>query len=158
MAKRKKQQEKKAQSGNGKDKTAESKTSESKTSESETAEAKAGGNGKDKKPDVEEDAYAAMPNEVSDPGSVFKMALLEAQRVALENKRAFLELNFNLQISNTQKKMHQALFDIDAEVKELARRHKEQKDYIEETYGIALKSYTYNDETGVLTKQDLTEE
>lgn len=150
MAKRKKQQEK-AQSGNGKDKAAESKADENKT-------AGAGGNGKDKKPVTEEDAYAAMPDEVSDPGSTFKMALLDAQRTALANKRAFLELNFNLQISNTQKKMHQALFDLDAEIKELARRYKEQKDYIEETYGVALKSYTYNDETGVLTKQALTEE
>jgi hypothetical protein len=158
MAKRKKaQQEKKAQSGNGKDKTAESKTAESKTAESETAEAKAGGNGKDEKPTAD-NAYDAMPDEVADPGSTFKMALLEAQRVALENKRAYLELNYNVQISNTQKKMHRELFDTDAEIKELARRHKAQKDYIEETYGIALKSYTYNDETGVLTKQALTEE
>jgi hypothetical protein len=115
------------------------------------------GNGKDEKPTAD-NAYDAMPNEVTDPGSTFKMALLDAQRVALENKRAFLELNFNVQISNTQKKMHQSLFDIDAEIKDLKRRYKAQKDYIEETYGIALKSYTYNDETGVLTKQDLTEE
>ena len=154
MAKRKKtQQEKKAESGNGEDRTAGSKTAESKT-----AEAKAGGNGEDKKPDTDENVYAAMPDEVSDPGSTFKMVLLETQRVALENKRAFLELNFNVQISNTQKKMHQTLFDIDAEIKELTRRHKEQKDYIEEMYGISLKSYTYNDETGVLTKQALPEE
>jgi len=109
---------------------------------------------KDTEPTVESTGYAAMPDEITDPGNTFKMALLDAQKAALQNKRQFTELNYNVMISNTQKKMSLELATLDAEIKSLERRYKDQKDYIEETHKIALKSYNYDDETGILTKME----
>ncbi len=134
---------KKNASGNGEDKAVKAATQAEKD----------GGNGEDKKPTTVNPDYDAMPDEIADPGNTFKMALLDTQCVALQNKRKFAELNYNLQLANTQKKMAQELAEIDAELKRLKQKYIEQKEYIEEKHGIALKSYTYNDETGVLTKQ-----
>ena len=134
---------KKAATGNGKDKEA-----------SEQTQKPEDGNGKDKeKPTVVNPDYDAMPDTITDPGNTFRMALLDTQVAGLQHKRNYLELSYNLQISNTQKKMTQDLKDIDNEIKAIKRQYKEQKDFIEEKYGIALKSYNYNDETGILTKQ-----
>lgn len=135
---------KKADSGNGEDKTA------GVTTVSPEDE----GNGKDKpKPTIVNPDYDAMPDTIEDPASMYRMALLDTQVAALQHKRNYLELHYNLQLQNTQKKMSTDLAAIDAEVKGIKKQYKEQKDYIEEKYGIALKSYNYNDETGVLTKQ-----
>jgi len=146
VAKKKAQQvataaKKKAASGNGEDKET-----------SEQVQDPEDGNGKDK-PTIVNPDYDAMPDTIEDPGNTFKMALLDTQTAALQHKRNYLELSYNLQISNLQKKMAVDLKDIDNEVKSIKRQYKEQKDHIEGKYGISLRSYNYNDETGVLTKQ-----
>lgn len=139
-------EKKKADAGNGEDKTT-----------GVTTQSPEDGNGKDKeKPTIVNPDYDAMPDTIEDPGNTFKMALLDTQAVALQNKRNYLELHYNLQLSNTQKKMATDLAEIDAELRNLKRQYKEQKDYIEEKYNIALRAYSYNDETGVLTKQTQT--
>lgn len=96
-----------------------------------------------------------MPDVVDDPGATFKMALFDAQMAALQNKRKYLELNYTMQMSNMQKKMQRELQDIDTELSTLQVRYKQQKDYVEQKHGIALRAYTYNDESGILTRRSL---
>lgn len=120
-----------------------------------------GGNGEDKsagtlaepKATVVSPDYDAMPDEVEDPANVYRMALLETRRTALQNKRLYLELHYNNQMASIRKKMSDDFARIDGEIKELKKAHTVQRDYIESKHGIALKSYNYNDETGVLTKE-----
>lgn len=109
----------------------------------------------DEKKEQEKSAFEKMPEKVEDSANVFKMVMLENQIVALDNKRRYLELNYNVQLETIRKKMAVELRDLDAALKDLRAQHKNQKDYIESTHSIALKSYNYNDETGVLTKQQM---
>lgn len=144
MAKRKKKKEEEAQA------QAKAKKEETKSGDDVAKD--------EEKPTVVNPDYDAMPDTIEDPGNTYRMALLDTQAASLQYKRNYLELSYNLQISNTQKKMVNELREIDAEIKDVQRQYKDQKDHIEAKYNIALKSYNYNDETGTLTKQVLTQE
>jgi len=111
---------------------------------------------KEPKATVVNEAYDAMPDIVNDPAKTFRMALLDTQRIALENKRNFTELSHSVMLQNTQKKMAHELATLDAEIRTVKQAYADQKAEIEKTYHISLRSYNYNDETGVLTKQTPT--
>jgi len=50
-----------------------------------------------------------------------------------------------------------AVNELQRQVRETERKIKEHRDYIEQKHGISLRSYNYDDETGVLKKQVQTE-
>jgi len=94
-----------------------------------------------------------MPDTVEDPAAVFRMAMLDMKRVAVNNKLAFVAVEQEKKVQTAVNERDRALNQVKAELAEAERELLAQKTAIEEQYGIALRSYTYNDETGVLTKQ-----
>jgi len=126
-----------------------------------------GGNGKDTSGELDaKDAepfvsinplYDAMPNEIQDPGNVFRMAYLDTRIIAITNKRMFLEKHYNEQMSSIKARRDLDLATMDAEIIDAKKQARDQRENIEKQYGISLKSYTYEDTTGVLVKQNLTE-
>ena len=148
--------------------TPKKKVAEKKTKKSVLTAANNGGNGKDTSGELEASlpdkpivsvnpAYDAMPNTIEDPGNVFRMAYLDARLSAITNKRLFMEKHYNEQMGAIKQKRDFDLATLDADVVNARKQLQDQKERIEEQYGIALKSYTYEDTTGVLVKQEFTE-
>lgn len=103
-------------------------------------------------------AYDEMPDTIEDPAAVYKMAMLDMKRVAVSNKLAFVAMEQEKKVVSAVRERDVALKTIKAELREAESQFIAQKSAIETQYGIALRSYTYNDETGVLTKQALLDE
>lgn len=101
--------------------------------------------------------YDEMPDEVADPGAVFKLAFLDMKRQEIINRLAIVAQQFEKQAVQFDKNRKLALDTVKAELREAEQKLKEHKDSIEAQYGLALKSYTYDDETGMLKKQALEE-
>ena len=98
------------------------------------------------------------PNEINDPANVYKMAMLDMRRAAINNKLAFVAQDQERKVVAAVAERARILNEVKAELREAEQQFIEQKQFIENKYHIALKSYTYNDETGVLKKQALLEE
>lgn len=103
-------------------------------------------------------AYDEMPDTIEDPAAVFKMAMLDMKRAAINNKLAVVVQEHEKRVKAAVAAQKHDIDQVKAELKEAERQFIIQKQYIEKTYGIALRAYTYNDETGVLTKHALPEE
>jgi len=104
-------------------------------------------------------SYDAMPDVVdNDAARVFKMAFLEMRHAAINNKLAIVAQEYEKkQLGLNQQRTHD-LNQVKAELAEADRKLKACKDELEKEHGIALRCYTYDDETGVLTKQILLEQ
>jgi len=102
--------------------------------------------------------YDEMPDEINDPANVYKMAMLDMRRAAINNKLAFVAQDQERKVVAAVAERARILNEVKAELREAEQQFIEQKQFIENKYHIALKSYTYNDETGVLKKQALLEE
>lgn len=98
-------------------------------------------------------AYDNMPDTIEDPAAVYKLAYLDMRRAALNNKLAIVAQEYDRRVTALNAERVQALSQAKAELEEAVQRCNAQKDVIEKTYGVALRSYTYDDETGVLKKQ-----
>jgi len=103
------------------------------------------------------DRYDQMPDRIEDPMAVMRMALLDMTCVAANNKLAYVVKDQQERVTSAVRTQNNAIRECKAELEAAQQSLKELKDTIEATYGIALRSYTYNDETGVLTKQPLEE-
>lgn len=104
------------------------------------------------------DTYDQMPDTIEDPASVFKMGMLEMKRIAINNKLAVVVQEHERRVAAAVAEQKRAIQEVKAELHEAERQYIEQKQAIEKQYGIALRAYTYNDETGVLTKNALVVE
>lgn len=102
--------------------------------------------------------HDAMPDTIEDPGAVFKLAYLDMKKVAINNKLAVVAQDYERKIVALNAERNAAINQIKAEMAQADNELRMQKETIENTYGIALRSYTYNDETGVLTKQAVLED
>lgn len=102
--------------------------------------------------------YDEMPDEIDDPANVFKMAMLDMKRVAVNNKLAFVAQDQEKKVFAAAQERDRVLSSVKAELRDTESLFVEQKQYIETKYGISLRSYTYNDETGILKKQSLPDE
>jgi len=102
-------------------------------------------------------SYDQMPDTVEDPAAVFKMAMLEMKRIAVNNKLAVVAQEHEKRVQMAVLERDNALKKVKAELRDAEEQHRVQKQAIEKQYGIALRVYTYNDETGVLTKRGLEE-
>jgi hypothetical protein len=102
--------------------------------------------------------YDEMPDTIEDPAAVFRMAMLDMKRAAIHNKLAVVVQEHEKRVAAAVAARDNAIRETKAELQDAERQFIEQKQNIEKTYGIALRSYNYNDETGVLTKQSLPEE
>ena len=101
--------------------------------------------------------YDQMPDTIEDPGAVFKMAMLEMKRIAVNNKLAYVAQEQEKIVRAAEQNRKIAIDKVKAELREAEKKYKEQKDAIEQQYNIALRAYTYNDETGILKKRGLKE-
>ncbi|RLC88635.1 MAG: hypothetical protein DRJ03_01815 [Chloroflexi bacterium] len=117
-------------------------------------------NPKPKEPSVVavNEAYDRMPDTIEDPAAVFRMAMLDMKRVAVNNKLAFVAMEQEKKVQSVVLERDRALKQVKAELADAERELLAQKEAIEAQYGIVLRSYTYNDETGVLTKQAILKE
>ncbi len=104
------------------------------------------------------EAYDRMPDTIDDPAAVFRMAMLDMKRVAVNNKLAFVAQDQEKKVQAAMRERDNVLKEVKAELRVAEAEHLHQKKAIEAQYGIALRSYTYNDETGVLTKEALPDE
>lgn len=102
-------------------------------------------------------AYDEMPDEINDPASVYRMAMLDMRRAAINNKLAFVAQDQERRVQAAVRERDRIINEVKAELREAEAAFIAQKQFIEEKYHIALKSYTYNDETGVLKKQAIFE-
>lgn len=100
-------------------------------------------------------SYDQMPDTIEDPAAVFRMAMLEMKRVAINNKLAVVVQEHEKRVKAAVDAQKRDIEQCKAELREAEQQFVEQKQNIEKTYGIALRAYTYNDDTGVLTKSDL---
>lgn len=103
-------------------------------------------------------AYDAMPNEIEDAGAVFKLAFLDAERGRLQTQALLVKQEGDQNIKAMQLQYQTAINELQRQIREFDTKLKEHRDYIEQKYGIALRSYTYDDETGLLKKQIQTPE
>jgi len=103
-------------------------------------------------------SYDEMPDEIEDPASVFKMAMLDQRRQSVVHKLAVVATEHEKRVKAAVDAQKRDLEQVKVELKEVENLLRAQKGYIEEKYGIALRAYTYNDETGLLKKIDLPEE
>lgn len=128
--------------------------------ESPPANTKEGGNGEDKDPPKEHvnDKYDAMPNEIEDPGAVFKLAFLDSERGRLQTQALLVKQEGDQNIKAMQLQYQNAINELQRQIREVDAKIKEHRDHIEAKHGIALRSYNYDDETGVLKKQVQTEQ
>jgi len=102
--------------------------------------------------------YDEMPDTIEDPAAVYRMAMLDMKRVAVNNKLAVVAMEQERKVAAAVRARDNELKEVKAELRDAERQFIEQKQSIEKTYGIALRAYTYNDETGTLTKQALPDE
>jgi len=114
-----------------------------------------GGNGKDLSHPSVNPSYDAMPDEINDPGAVYRMAYLDQKQSRLQTQIQLAEKEFAERMVNLQRQKVNTITSIQAELQDTVRTLKDHRDHMEEQYGISLRSYSYNDETGVLTKQVL---
>lgn len=103
-------------------------------------------------------SYDAMPDEIDDPANVFKLAMLDQKRQSVMHKLAVVAQEHEKRVKAAVDAQKRDLDKVKAELREVENALRVQKGYLEEKYGIALRSYTYNDETGILKKQALPEE
>jgi len=96
--------------------------------------------------------YDEMPDVVEDPASVFRMAMLDMRRVAANNKLAFMARDQEQRVAFAVAEQKRVLSETKAELHDAERQLMAQKNEIETKYGIALRAYTYDDETGILKK------
>lgn len=112
----------------------------------------------DPKPKVDEEkkeaksAYDRMPDTVEDPVSVFKMCLYEEKCKSLEFEKVAKLAHLDNEIRNLQAARNNTMLECDRALRQAHARMMSFKDFIEEKHDLVLKCYTYNDETGVLTK------
>lgn len=99
--------------------------------------------------------YDQMPDKIEDPASVFRMGMLEMKRIAINNKLAVVVQEHERRVAAAVAEQKRSIQEVKAELQDAERQYIEQKQAIEKQYGIALRAYTYNDETGVLTKNAL---
>jgi hypothetical protein len=102
--------------------------------------------------------YDQMPDRIEDPLAVLRLAYLDMKRVAAHNKMAYVTKDQHDKVAAAVREQNAQVSACTAELREVDREIKAQQDAIEAQYGIALRAYTYNDETGVLTKQALLAE
>jgi hypothetical protein len=102
-----------------------------------------------------EDAFAEMPDEIDDPANVFKLAFLDMSLQSKQHQMVNVLRELQVKAEAITAQHNKAKRDYELEIKDLRQQVKNQRDYIEEKHKIALRSYTYDDVTGVLTKQDL---
>jgi hypothetical protein len=81
------------------------------------------------------------------------MAYLDQKLHALKTQVALVEKEYNIRLRDMQAQHNNTILSLRAEIGSVTRAITEHKGDIEAKYNIALRSYTYNDETGVLTKQ-----
>ena len=103
-------------------------------------------------------SYDEMPDEIADPGAVFRMAYLDEKKAKLENQLALNAVEYQRRIDEAMRAKNTALQEIKNEIRRAEELIKAHKDAIEAQYGIALRAYNYDDETGVLKKHGLPEE
>lgn len=103
-------------------------------------------------------AYDAMPNEIEDAGAVFKLAFLDSERGRLQTQALLVKETGEQNIKAMQLQYQNAINELQRQIREVDAKIKEHRDYIEKKYSIALRSYNYDDETGVLKKQIQTEQ
>ena len=99
--------------------------------------------------------YDEMPDSIDDPGNVFRMAMLDMKCAALNNKLAFVAQDQEKKVLAAVNERDRTLKEVKGELDEAKRELVQQRQFIEEKYGIALRAYTYNDQTGILTKNAL---
>lgn len=104
------------------------------------------------------DSYDAMPNEIEDPAAVFKLAFLDAERGRLQTQALLAKQEGDQNIKAMQIQYQTTINELQRQIREIEIKIKEHRDYIEKKYNIALRSYNYDDETGVLRKQLTTEQ
>jgi hypothetical protein len=101
--------------------------------------------------------YDEMPDEIDDPANVYRMAMLDMRRAAIHNKLAFIAQDQERKVQAAVRERDRLINEAKIELREAEAAFIAQKQFIEEKYHIALRSYTYNDETGVLKKQAIFE-
>lgn len=142
-------------------------SSKKKTAEKKTTKTRAdpnnGGNGKDTSAAVDDRAvenvnpsYDAMPNEIEDPGKVFRMAWLDSRLQTVRTQIQLVIKTFDERLRDITTRKTNDVLTLQAQERELVQALKDQRDELEKQYGIALKSYNYDDITGVLKKQVIT--
>ena len=99
--------------------------------------------------------YDQMPDKIEDPGAVFKLAYLDMKQVAANNKLAFVAQEYALKIQALERERNNEINNLKAEMQRIKDARRVAKEEIEKQYNIALRSYSYDDVTGVLTKQAL---
>jgi hypothetical protein len=100
-------------------------------------------------------AFAKMPDEVDDPAMVFKMAFLDMKLQATKHQMGLVLRDLQQKAEAIAQQHNKTKSDFEAAIKALSQQVKDQHYYIESKHGIALRSYTYDDETGILRKLDL---
>lgn len=103
-------------------------------------------------------SYDSMPDEIEDPASVFRMAMLDERRQSMAHKLAVVISEHEKRVKAALDAQKRDIAQVKMELKDAEAQLRAQKEHIEEQYGIALRAYTYNDETGLLKKSDLPEE
>jgi hypothetical protein len=103
-------------------------------------------------------AYDAMPDTVEDPAAVFKLAFLDMQEAKYVAELAVIAQEYDRRLVALKSEKQVNVGNAKSRLKEAQRKLKEHRDHIEATYGLALRSYTYDDETGILKKQELPDE
>lgn len=98
--------------------------------------------------------FDKMPEQIDDPTQVFRMAYLETKIIAMNNKLALLIREFDTKLQALAKQKQDTIVGIKTQLEGMQREYTGQKQYIEEKHGIALSCYTYDDVSGILTKQD----
>ena len=101
--------------------------------------------------------YDAMPDNIEDPGAVFKLAFLDSERGRLQTQALLVKQEGDQNVKALQLQYQTTLNELQRQIRAIEARLKEHRDYIEAKYKIALRSYNYDDETGVLKKQIQTE-
>jgi hypothetical protein len=96
--------------------------------------------------------FDAMPNEIDDPSLVFKMAFLDSDCTRISAQIVNQKNEFEAKMTALRNNYQTAINTLTSQHRTTSQRLKEHKDYIEEKYNIALKSYTFDDETGKLKK------
>lgn len=117
---------------------------------------------KQEKKEIEEkkatDPWDAMPNTVEDPLAVFKMCLYEERCQGLEFRKAAVLAQMDNEIRNLQMARNNKMLELDRALRQAHAQMMQHKDHIEDKHKLVLKCYTYDDETGILTKQSEVKE
>lgn len=102
--------------------------------------------------------YDQMPDKIEDPAAVFRLAYLDMKQTAANNKLAFIAQDYQRKMQILEAQRNTELNNLKSEIRRIEDARRQQKEDIERTYNISLRSYVYDDITGSLTKQAIPDE